>query len=71
MAVQLLTVVCAWCNRIVTTAPADAAVTHTICPACSAWSISHPASLAGYDATSEGGAWTLPTGYFGDIGTTT
>ena len=34
MAAEVLTVVCAWCQRIVTAAPAGAGVTHTICPSC-------------------------------------
>ena len=31
---QHLLVVCAWCNRVLSTAPAGAGVTHTICPSC-------------------------------------
>jgi hypothetical protein len=44
MAVQRLSVVCAWCNRLVTAAPAGAALTHTICPSCLDWAVAHPAS---------------------------
>lgn len=29
-----LSVVCAWCGRIISAAPAGTAVTHTICEAC-------------------------------------
>lgn len=46
---QVLSVVCAWCNRIVTTAPAGAGVTHMICPACLDWAVAHPASHPGDD----------------------
>lgn len=34
MAVQALTVVCAWCKRVVAAAPDGTAITHTICPSC-------------------------------------
>ena len=34
MAAEVLTVVCAWCQRTVTAAPPGAHVTHTICPSC-------------------------------------
>jgi hypothetical protein len=39
-----LSVVCAWCNRVVARAPLGAAVTHTICPACVDWAVTNPAS---------------------------
>lgn len=44
MAAQLLSVVCAWCNRVVKSAPAGSGVTHTICPACLDYAVAHPAS---------------------------
>jgi hypothetical protein len=31
---RVLTVVCAWCQCIVTAPPSAAGVTHTICPTC-------------------------------------
>src|SRR4051794_15178039 len=34
MGERLLVVVCAWCNRVISTAPAGAGVTHTICQSC-------------------------------------
>jgi hypothetical protein len=34
MAAEVLRVVCAWCQRTVTAAPAGAYTTHTICPSC-------------------------------------
>jgi hypothetical protein len=34
MGQRLLVVVCAWCNRVISTAPAGAGVTHTICQSC-------------------------------------
>jgi hypothetical protein len=34
MGQRLLVVVCAWCNRVISTAPAGAGVTHTICASC-------------------------------------
>ena len=39
---ELLSVVCAWCKRIVTAAPAGTPVTHTICSACFDRTITHP-----------------------------
>ena len=49
MAMRTLTVVCAWCHRIVAVAPADAAVTHTICESCFDWTLTHPAGSVGVD----------------------
>jgi hypothetical protein len=34
MAAEILTVICAWCQRIVTAAPPGSCVTHTICQSC-------------------------------------
>jgi hypothetical protein len=39
MAAQILTVICAWCNRTVVRGPQNAAITHTICPSCVAWTM--------------------------------
>ena len=61
-----LAVVCAWCNRVVTKAPPGAGVTHTICPPCVNWTLTHPTSQAGPGATSDLEAPRLPAGYFGD-----
>jgi len=47
MARQVLAVVCAWCNRIVSPAPAGADVSHTICASCSEWSMQNPTSRTG------------------------
>jgi hypothetical protein len=48
MASQVLSVVCAWCNRSVSTAPAGAGVTHTICPSCLDWAVAHPTAQPGH-----------------------
>jgi len=65
---QILTVVCAWCNRVVVQGSSPAAVTHTICPSCSAWTFecqSNPDAF--FDPTSELGRL-IPSGdYFGNI----
>ncbi len=55
-----LIVVCAWCKRTITDAPAGAAVTHTICPSCVEWAMSHPldipsAPIGGYDDRRDAG----------------
>ena len=42
MAGQGLSVICAWCNRVVNRAAAGAPVTHTICPSCVSWTMDHP-----------------------------
>ena len=34
MDARALTVVCAWCRRVVMAPPSAAGITHTICPAC-------------------------------------
>ena len=65
MATQMLAVVCAWCNRVVITAPDGAGVTHTICPSCVDWTLAHPTSR-GSGAASRLEWLRLPTGYFGD-----
>ena len=45
MAAQLLVIVCAWCNRVMATAPSGTPITHTICPACLEWAITHPSHV--------------------------
>ena len=47
MAARSLTVVCAWCHRIVAVAPADEGVTHTICESCFDWTLTHPTGQIG------------------------
>ena len=64
VAAQILTVVCAWCNRTLVRGPHAAAVTHTICPKCIEWTTdcrSNPDAF--YDKMSELGR-VLPTDYF-------
>ena len=39
---EFLSVVCAWCKRIVTAAPEGTPVTHTICTACFDRTMTHP-----------------------------
>ena len=60
MATRVLTVVCAWCKRVVTREPNATGITHTICPSCLDRTITHidegpldPAALQ-------------PPDYFGD-----
>jgi hypothetical protein len=65
MATQVSAVVCAWCNRIVFKAPAGAGVSHTICPSCFDWTMTHPESQTGPGATSDLTAFELPRGDFG------
>jgi len=61
MGKHALTVICAWCRRVVTAAPNATGITHTICPSCLDRTITH----------SEGGpvdpaALLPPPDYFGD-----
>ncbi len=37
-----MTVVCAWCHRVVKAGRAGAGVTHTICASCTDWTLDHP-----------------------------
>jgi hypothetical protein len=57
-----LVVVCAWCNRVVSTAPADADVTHTICESCLDYTF-NPADSA--EPPANYGDFRLPDRYFG------
>jgi hypothetical protein len=67
MAARTLTVVCAWCHRIVAVAPADDGVTHTICDTCFDWTLTHPAAEIGLGAVDGAPLDGLPpAGYFGD-----
>jgi hypothetical protein len=62
---QVLTVVCAWCNEVITPAPAGAAITHSICPPCFAWALAHRTVEVEGESASHGGELHLPQGYFG------
>jgi hypothetical protein len=61
MATSPLAVVCAWCNQVVTPAPAGAPITHTICPSCMEWAFVHRTAAM----PPEKDRHTLPAGYFG------
>jgi len=45
MAARVLRVVCAWCKETLTATATDAPVTHSICPSCLEWSITHPTQV--------------------------
>jgi hypothetical protein len=64
MGQRLLAVVCAWCNRVVSTAPAGADVTHTICASCLDYTFS-PADNIGAGRPADNGPFRLPDRYFG------
>ena len=64
MGQRLLVVVCAWCNRVVSTAPAGADVTHTICPSCLDYTF-NPTLDHGAELRAEDGPFRLPDRYFG------
>jgi hypothetical protein len=59
---EVLAVVCAWCNRVVTPGPSGTHVTHTICPACIDRMVEQPNLPPGRVSA---GAM-LPPDYFGD-----
>jgi hypothetical protein len=63
MGQRLLVVVCAWCNRVVSTAPAGAAVTHTICASCLDFTFSPIEN--GVERHQDKGPFRLPDRYFG------
>jgi hypothetical protein len=68
MAAQILTVVCAWCNRTVVRGPQNAAITHTICPSCVAWTMecrSDPDAF--FNKIANLGVLNPPSDYFGNI----
>jgi hypothetical protein len=50
MAARTLTVVRAWCTRIVAVAPGTNGVTHTICASCFDWTLTHPSASMGVEA---------------------
>jgi hypothetical protein len=56
MGAGAFTVVCAWCNRNMNAAASGAAVSHTICPSCLEWTITHPTEIVR----------DLPSHYLGD-----
>jgi hypothetical protein len=60
---RLLVVVCAWCNRVITTAPAGAGVSHTICQSC--LDVTFSPVENGVERHGDGGAFRLPDRYFG------
>jgi hypothetical protein len=63
MGERLLVVVCAWCNRVISTAPAGAGVTHTICQSC--LDITFSPVENGMERHGDHGAFRLPDRYFG------
>ena len=63
MGQHLLVVVCAWCNRVMSTAPAGAGVTHTICQSCLDLAFSPIEN--GAARPDESGEFRLPDRYFG------
>jgi hypothetical protein len=65
MSTQVLAVVCAWCNRIMTSAPAGSPVSHTICPSCLDWTFS-PERKSSLEPGHEAGHFTLPDRIHGD-----
>jgi hypothetical protein len=58
---EVLTVVCAWCQRVVRAAPKATGVTHTICPPCLDRTIGVSA-----DGGIDPAALHRAAGYFGD-----
>jgi hypothetical protein len=65
MATQALTIVCAWCNRVITAAPSGTPVTHTICPTCVEWALAHP-TLGDIESPADSHHAHPPAGYFGN-----
>jgi hypothetical protein len=61
MGQRLLVVVCAWCNRVVSTAPAGADTTHTICASC----LDYTFNPADGVEPPDNGPFRLPDRYFG------
>src|SRR5215471_18314301 len=45
VAARAMRVVCAWCKETMAGAVIDAPVTHSICPPCFEWSITHPTQV--------------------------
>ena len=63
MGQRLLVVVCAWCNRVISTAPVGSGVTHTICPSCLDFTFNPVEN--GVERTPDSGPFRLPDRYFG------
>jgi hypothetical protein len=63
MGQRRLVVVCAWCNRVMSTAPAGSDVTHTICESCLDYTMNMGGDGAGPPA--DDGLYRLPDRYFG------
>ena len=63
MATRVLAVVCAWCNRVITTAPVGSSVSHTICQSCLDWTFSPERSTS--IEPDAAGTFQLPDRYFG------
>jgi len=63
MGPRLLAVVCAWCNRVMSTAPAGSDVTHTICESCLDYAMNASGNGAGSPA--DDGPYRLPDRHFG------
>jgi hypothetical protein len=61
MAAERLSVICAWCQRVITPAPPGARVTHTICQPC----LERTVSAVNYDET-DPAVLNPPPDYFGD-----
>ena len=68
MAAQILTVVCAWCHRIVTNGSPAAGVSHTICPSCVDWTLACRTDPARFFERMAQFAQSMPPArYFGDL----
>jgi hypothetical protein len=61
---RLLAAVCAWCDRVVSTAPSGAEVTHTICESCLADTF-NPIGNGAIGRPVDHGPFRLPDRYFG------
>ena len=60
MAARVLSVVCAWCKRVVTSVPNATGITHTICPSC------RDRAIAQVNDSPKDPAALQPTDNFGD-----
>lgn len=66
MEVQTFTIVCAWCRRVVKMAAAGASVSHTICPMCLEWTLTHGEAGIDCHTAPDESRMQLPDGYFGN-----
>jgi hypothetical protein len=66
MAADALMIVCAWCHRVIKAAPRGASVTHTICPSCLEWTMTHPSAVIEGDQTPAFEQPSSPADYLGD-----